>query len=363
MLERIRFFCSEATGTAAGEEDRVRITSIIMAFSALLVCSSQAQTVAKYAGEFMSIGVGGRALGLGGAHVALASDATAGYWNPGALARINYPEAIVMHDERFGSLINYDFVSVAIPYGVHVSLGLSVLRLGIDGIPDTRKAWIDNNGNGVFDNVDRLDYDKITYFNAADWAVYFTYAKRASADLHYGANVKVIRRDLGEHSATGIGFDVGILYSPLENLYIGATAQDITTTFVAWSSGRNELITPTLKLGSTYLVDLFGGRFAPTVDFDLRFENRRYASIANVGPISIDPHAGLEFDYKNTVALRVGYNDVKQITLGAGVHLKKLDIDYSFAKFGGDGALGNTHRISLRFVLQDEQFARMSRQE
>jgi len=343
--------------------NRMRIIRIIIAFCAVLACSANAQTVAKYAGEFMSIGVGGRALGMGGAHVALANDATAGYWNPGALARINYPEAIIMHDERFGSLINYDFASVAIPYGADISLGLSVLRLGVDGIPDTRKAWVDNNGNGVFDNVDRLDYDKITYFNAADWAVYFTYAKRASADFHYGANVKLIRRDLAEESATGIGFDVGVLYSPLEKLYVGATAQDITTTFVAWSTGRNELISPTLKLGSTYFIDLFGGRFAPALDFDLRFENRRYASLAHVGPISIDTHVGLEFDYKNTVALRVGYNDVKQITLGAGVHLKKVDVDYSFAKFGGDGALGNTHRVSLRFVLQDERFVRGARKD
>lgn len=324
----------------------------------LLTSLANGQTVAKYAGEFMSIGVGGRALGLGGAHVALANDATAGYWNPGALARINYPEVIVMHDERFGNLINYDFASVAIPYSTDVSLGLSILRLGVDGIPDTRNAWIDSNGNGIFDNVDRLDYDKITYFNAADWAIYFTYAKQVSADFMYGANVKLIRRDLAEASATGIGFDVGALYSPLPNLYLGVNAQDITTTLVAWSTGRNELVTPTVKLGTTYFLDLFGGRFAPALDVDLRFENRRFASIANIGPVSIDPRAGLEFDYKNTVALRVGYSDVKQITVGAGLHLRMIDVDYSFAKFGGDETLGNTHRISLRFALQDEKFAR-----
>lgn len=326
----------------------------------LLTSLANGQTVAKYAGEFMSIGVGGRALGLGGAHVALANDATAGYWNPGALARINYPEVIVMHDERFGNLINYDFASVAIPYSTDVSLGLSILRLGVDGIPDTRNAWIDSNGNGIFDNVDRLDYDKITYFNAADWAIYFTYAKQVSADFMYGANVKLIRRDLAEASATGIGFDVGALYSPLPNLYLGVNAQDITTTLVAWSTGRNELVTPTVKLGTTYFLDLFGGRFAPALDVDLRFENRRFASIANIGPVSIDPRAGLEFDYKNTVALRVGYSDVKQITVGAGLHLRMIDVDYSFAKFGGDETLGNTHRISLRFALQDEKFARSS---
>ena len=36
----------------------------------------------KYAGEFMSLGVGARPLSMGGAYVALANDVTSGYWNP-----------------------------------------------------------------------------------------------------------------------------------------------------------------------------------------------------------------------------------------------------------------------------------------
>ena len=317
-----------------------------------------AQTVAKYAGEFMAIGVGGRALGLGGAHVALVNDATAGYWNPAALARINYPEGIIMHEERFGSLINYDFAAVAMPFGTDASVGLSVLRLGVDGIPDTRNAWIDNNGNGIFDSADRLDYDKISYFNATDWAFYFTYAKRSPSGFMYGANIKIIRRGLADQSATGIGFDVGALYSPFEDLFLGLNAQDITTTLVAWSTGRNELVSPTLKIGAAYGINALGGRFSPAVDVDVRFENRRFSAIANLGPVSFDPHAGLEFDYRKTVALRVGYSDIKQLTLGAGLHLRMLDVDYSFARFSADETLGNTHRISLRFVLQDEKFGR-----
>lgn len=327
-------------------------------FLIFLASSATAQTVAKYAGEFMAIGVGGRALGMGGAHVALVNDATAGYWNPGALARIDYPEAIVMHEERFGSLINYDFASVAIPYGPDASLGLSVLRLGVDGIPDTRNAWVDNNGNGVFDSGDQLDYDKITYFNSADWALYFTYAKRASSELFYGANIKLIRRTLADQSATGIGFDVGAVYSPMANLSLGFNAQDITTTLIAWSTGRNELVSPTLKLGAAYSINVLSGRLTPAADVDVRFEDRRFASIANVGPVSFDPRAGLEFDYKNTVALRVGYNDVKQMSVGAGLHLRMLDIDYSFARFAADESLGNTHRISIRFILQSDQYSR-----
>jgi len=91
---------------------------------------------------------------------------------------------------------------------------------------------------------------------------------------------------------------------------------------------------------------------------DIRFENRQFASIAHIGPVSFDPHIGLEFDYKKSIALRIGYNDIKQITLGAGIHLRKIDIDYAFAQFDEANDLGNTHRISLRLILQEEHLAR-----
>ena len=323
-----------------------------------VVQGASAQQIAKYAGEFLSIGVGGRALGLGGAYAALANDASAGYWNPAALARLNYPEFMLMHDERFGGIVNYDFGAVAIPFGTDVTLGVSIMRLGVDGIPDSRNALVDRNQNGILDSTDFIDPSKVTYFNSADWALYFTYSKRMSNNLTYGINLKILRRGLEVASATGIGFDVGVLYSPRENWFVAANAQDVTTTLIAWSTGTNELISPTLKLGTAYFIDLFQGRFAPTIDVDVRFENRQFASIAHLGPISFDPHMGLEFDYKNTVALRIGYNDVKQLTLGAGLHLRKLDIDYSFARFSEENDLGDTHRISLRMILHEVRFAR-----
>jgi hypothetical protein len=319
---------------------------------------ASAQSIGKYAGEFLAIGVGGRAMGLGGAYVALAGDATSGYWNPAALATLDYPEVSLMHDERFAGLVNYDFAAVAIPYGPSASLGLSIIRLGVDGIEDTRNALIDQNGNGVLDPGDRIDYSRITYFNAADWAVLLTYTQRSSDDLSYGFNVKFIRRGIGDASATGIGFDAGVRYRVAERMYVGANLQDATTTLVAWSTGRNELIAPTLKVGGAMSFDILDGTLTPVVDVDVRFESRRFASAVHLGGVSFDPRAGLEFDYQNTIAIRAGMNDLRQPALGAGLHLRKLDIDYSYTGFGNGKELGSTHRISLRLMLHEEKYAR-----
>lgn len=322
--------------------------------------SIKAQSVAKYAGEFLAIGVGGRAMGMGGAYVALATDATAAYWNPSAAAALDYPEIFLMHDERFAGLVNYDVAAAAIPYGSNASLGLTVVRLGVDGIQDTRNALIDLNGNGQFDPGDRIDHSKITYFSSADWAAFLTYAQRGSDDLSYGLNLKLIRRSLGDATATGVGFDLGVRYRAADRIFLGANLQDATTSLIAWSTGRNELISPTLKVGGAASFDLLGGALTPALDVDVRFENRRYASTAHLGPVSFDPRLGLEFDYRQTVALRGGMNDLRQLSVGAGLHLRKLDLDYSFTGFGNNNDLGSTHRISLRILLQEVRFARGS---
>lgn len=332
----------------------------VILFSVLFASNVQAQGSGnKYAGEFLAIGIGGRPLGMGGAFVSLVNDVTAGYWNPGALARINYPQLILMHDERFGNLVNYDYGSVAIPFGPKVSIGLSVIRLGVDDIGDTRNALIDLNNNGYFDPGDRLDYSKITFFNAADWAFIVTYSKKYSEKLSYGVNLKVIARKIAEGFASGVGFDVGALYYVTPKFRVGVNLQDITTTLLAWNTGRKELITPTAKIGGSYDIEFLGhSRVTPAMDFDVRFENRRFASLTHIGPVSFDMHAGLEYGFKDLFAIRVGYNDVKQLTLGAGVKLPKLNLDYSFAKFDASDQLGNTHRISVTFTLEEDKFKR-----
>jgi hypothetical protein len=335
-------------------------------FVFLLLCASsysQGTKTVKYGNEFLSIGIGGKQLGMGGASVAIVRDVTAGFWNPAALAFVNYPEFILQHDERFGDLINYDYGSIAYPYDKDNTFGLSVIRLGVDGIPDTRNALIDFDGNGILDNADRIDYDKVTYHNAADWGIFLSYAKKYNNNFAYGANVKFIYRSIISNSAFGIGFDAAAFYSPLENFFIGLNLQDITTTYLSWDTGTKELIPPTAKFGVGYQYNLFDGVLTPSVDFDFRFEGRKSSAWFNVGPVSSDLHLGFDYCFKNFLSLRAGFNDIKQLTLGLGVRISKINIDYAFAKFNAENDLGNTHRISIKFTLENVLFKRQQSEE
>lgn len=336
---------------------------LLFAISFLSPFTFSQTTVAKYAGEFLAIGIGGRPLGMGGAFTALSNDVTAAYYNPAGLAHLDYPQISLMHAEQFGDLVNFDYAGVAIPFGKDMTFAVSGFRLGIDGIKDSRNAGLDINNDGVIDLAtgDRIDYNLIKEFSNQDWAFFLSFSKRHSENFFYGANVKILRRDFGDiANATGFGFDVGALYSPFEDFWVGANLQDITTTLLAYNTGRNELISPTAKIGAAYGLNILGGTITPALDFDVRFENRRFASNFNVGPVSFDMHAGLEYNFQNLFAIRAGYNDVKQFTVGAGVKLPKLNIDYSFARFNLSEIerLPDTHRISLILTLEEPRFMR-----
>src|SRR5436305_7767869 len=89
-----------------------------------------------YVNEYLNIGIGGRALAMGGAVTATANDITAGYWNPAGLMSVKPDFQVgLMHAEYFAGNSKYDYAGIAVPLkSKHRSLGISALRFATDDI-------------------------------------------------------------------------------------------------------------------------------------------------------------------------------------------------------------------------------------
>ncbi|KAA3616281.1 MAG: hypothetical protein DWQ05_11085 [Calditrichaeota bacterium] len=314
---------------------------------------------AKYAGEFLSTGAGARALALGGSFTALANDVTAIYWNPAGLSHLNFPEATLMHAQRFSGIIKYNFAAFARPFGQDASLGIGIIRLGIDDIirtklprPDLRLGDIYEDEGRQFRNTPVEDYS----FSNSEWGFFFSYSKKKSERLFYGASIKTLYKSFDENTAYGIGFDVAVQYQVNNHFLLGANLQDFTTTVLAWDTGTKELIVPTLKMGAAfpYQMKILPGKLMPLVDVDIRFEGREFAAQASAGAMSFDFHLGLEYAFHDRLAARLG-SDVGNFTAGAGIHFNSFILDYAFMNHAD---LQETHRISLLLPLEKERYRR-----
>ncbi|MBD3291133.1 hypothetical protein GF337_20165, partial [candidate division KSB1 bacterium] len=173
------------------------IIFIITAFTAGGILFGADIVKGKYAGEFIATGVGARALGMGGAFVAIAEDVTAGYWNPAGLTQINHAQISGMYAERFARLINYNYGAAAIPSGLKSSLALSVIRLGVDDIPVTALRRSDLELGAVYDGNKINTPYVVKTINDAEWAFFLSYAKMASERFSWGSNIKVVTKNVG----------------------------------------------------------------------------------------------------------------------------------------------------------------------
>jgi len=329
----------------------------------------------KYSNEFLSIGVGARSLGMANAQTGITNDVTAAYWNPAGLAMQSSDMQIgLMHNEYFAGIAKYDYAGFSMKVDTAATVGFSIIRMGIDDIPNTINLY-DNQGN--------INYNRITKFSAADYALMFTYARKSKVKgLSYGGNVKIIFRQIGSFAkAYGFGLDVGVQYRT-GKWFFGAMGRDITSTFNAWTfdltddmeevflaTGNEipdnslELTLPRLNLGagrSFRISDNISTLIA--LDMDMTFDGKRN-TVIKTSVFSIDPKLGVEFGFKDIVYIRGGIRNMQQETdfggeqsftlepnFGVGVKIKKMiSIDYALTNIGDSYFYSNV--FSLRIDL------------
>ncbi|MCK4547134.1 MAG: PorV/PorQ family protein [Candidatus Eisenbacteria sp.] len=311
----------------------------------------------KYAGEFLAVGVSARAMGMGGAFVAVADDASAAYWNPAGLAFIQTRTVLPEHSENFGGVVNYDDLAYVHPQtgGEHASaFGIMVLRLAVQDIPDTRdlpycdSTWCGGNENGQYDPGERVWFDpsRIHWRTDSEVAVFLSYGRELRPGLAVGGTLKPIRKSFAEYSCFGFGADLGFLMRSENGVSVGISLQDFFGTILSWDTGTRETITPNAHLGVAYQrgFESIETHLLLAVQTDIRFEGREFATQFNTGAASADFRAGMECTWRNLLALRLGTAE-GNFTAGASLGMRGYWVDYAFL---GHEYLDSSHRVSVR---------------
>ena len=344
-------------------------------FLFLVPFTTVSQTARKYSNEFLNIGVDASALGMSNAVVASSNDVNSGYWNPAGLVHLEDHEIAIMHSSYFANIANYNYIAYAMPLDEDTTVGLSLIRFGVDDILDTTK---------LIDQQGAVNYDRINLFSAADYALTFSFAKKLPiTGLNYGVNAKVIRRIIGDFASSwGFGLDVGIQFES-NDWKFGLMARDITTTFNAWAidadrlqdikdaiPGQNqeepeatELTLPKLQLGMSKLFTFnYDYTLRTEVDFICRFEENN--DVISSSFVSINPALGLEFGYTDLVFLRAGVGNFQnelqidnstpltfQPNFGVGFKYNGICLDYAFTDIGDQSAALYSNVFSLKIDL------------
>ncbi|HHS12833.1 MAG TPA: hypothetical protein ENN03_03575 [bacterium] len=337
---------------------KTAICSLLISLAAMIPLSYSQ----KYTASFLDIGIGSRALGMGGAFSAVGGDGTAFYWNPAGAALIDHRLHITgMYGPQFGSIANplgnFHFLGVAYSLPGGAAVGIQWIRLAIDDIPVYGRLQGDSYWDRLHDWTLRPSGEPEGMIQDTEDALFFTFAlrnrfqmdlgwqyNRIRMEIPVGLNIKWIRQKLGEGEASALGLDFGTMMriyladffnlDPLGVLTVAVHLQDLTRTTLSWNTRHQDTMPLNTRLGVSYThwLKTWQGSIVLAYDRDNRWGLRH--------------RWGLELGAFNRVHLRTGLDDGR-FTCGAGLRIWRFQFDYAFLTHELDAL----HRISfgLRF--------------
>lgn len=313
-----------------------------------------------YAGSFLEIPVGAKALGFGGAFTAIADDGSAFFWNPAGVSLVQSKLLSGMYSSQYGSIgspgANFYFAGWTMPIA---GLGVSAnwIRFAVNDIPlhpDLRQyRSLEQRyqlvraaqGGETFSDVEDAFLISFARNNKVNIDLGWSYFKMP-LEIPIGVNVKLLRQNLYDNSATGIGIDAGAMIRVnLKDFFfsedwpivsIGASLRDIGGTRLTWSqTQRTEQIAATQSYGLAVIQPLAVIDSKLTMSLDLLVREPRALSF------------GAELKYKRQFSIRAGANE-STMTVGAGVDFNFFDVDYAYLA-SSESQLGQVHRLGLAF--------------
>ena len=240
--------------------------SILIALLILsLTTTGSASDSSVGSGAILRSGFGARALGMGGAYVAIADDYSAPYWNPAGITRANSIYLGGMRYDKFGLGLNLNYLSGGLKFSSHDS-GHSSLLPSL-GIPMVKGISFAGTYLGFSTEVRALGPGgseiPINYgersFMATAGIEFPLVGTIGMTGKNYSFSAPKAGVDGKDASASGFGFDLGYLVEPLNGLTLGAAAFDLTGTDIKWKNTPTEptdTVHPRYSAGAAYRINL-----------------------------------------------------------------------------------------------------------
>ncbi len=309
--------------------------------------------VGTTAAPFLEIGVGARAVAMGGAFVGTADDASALHWNPAGIARLSQVELLFVHTDWLCGL-DFDFVGAVLPLGRWGSIGASVTALSMSDMPVRTVEMPEGTGE---------------QFSAGDLALALSYGISLTDRFSIGFSGKYIYQSIWKEHAWGLALDIGTLFTTgFRGMRIGAALRNLGTDMRMQGDdlliyhdpdpkklGNNERIFADLKTDAWPLPLTFQVGVAMEALRSPMHGLTFAADALHPSDNTESLHLGCEYAFREMFFLRAGYNNLflrdgeEGLTLGAGLAVRlvgnrSIRVDYAYADFG---RLENAHRISV----------------
>lgn len=318
-----------------------KLLVILTIFASGLFAQSKVGTTAA---NFLTIPVGPRATGMGGAYIAVASDITAAFWNPSGLSTLAQNEFHVNHTEWLVGT-RLDWLGAVIKMGDSDAFAISLYQL--DYGEEEITTITQQNGTGE-------------KWSASDLAFNLSYSRNLTDRFSIGATFKYITQKIWNESASAFALDVGLLFqTELEGLKLGMNISNFGTEMKLdgkdllqavdvdpSNSGNNENIAANLSTDSWTLPLMFSVGVAydvftdPASDWKVTLASDALIPNNQTSYINV----GGEFGFSDILFIRGGYNSLfkedaeEGLTAGIGLQYSlgglMVRADYSYMDFG-----------------------------
>jgi hypothetical protein len=286
------------------------VASVLVAAPASEVTAADASNGVP--GDWLARYASARSIGLGGAFVAAADEPLGAIWNPACLT-LSLQNEVHFESSRYFEDTSINGLSFVIPARRLPTVGFTMLALG----------------SGSFEKTNELN-QSLGSFDESDMAFLVSASKGLTPRLSVGANLKIVRQQVEDFNATGVGADIGAMYGLTPRLKIGASLLNVGGPTL---QARDIAETFPLEVRAGAALGFLNGRGLLSFEVDHRD-----------GP-GTSLRAGSEMWFYDHFGLRVGYNQ-DQPTGGFSYRLNEaMRFDYGMS----DSELGAVQYVALSY--------------